>query len=258
VLPDRPTATVIKEAPIFINPGAQTPLRVAAVGTTLNVLGEDAGWLQVEFQDPQWGRRVGWIQKESVRISAPDQRPMDLSIKNEPPVANPSGGARFPAAPPPDRRRASQKGDVGFSYSILHESALADTLPAGWVVAANGNLGRFVGVVGEFGGNYKTINVVGTGINVGIHSYMGGIRLRGETSKAIPFAQFLVGGVRRGVGALGESDSVTDFALQPGGGVDVRVTRQLAIRAQGDYRWIRLDGGHSNEYRFAFGLAIGF
>ena len=78
-------ATVTTAAPIFIVPdSARQPLRVAATGTTLNVLKEDGDWTQVQFADPQWGPRTGWIEAKFIRISRPDLQPMDLSIRNEP------------------------------------------------------------------------------------------------------------------------------------------------------------------------------
>ena len=55
-------ATVTTNAPIYA--AAQetpTPLRVAAVGTRLRVLSTDGDWVEVEYNDPQLGRRVGWV-----------------------------------------------------------------------------------------------------------------------------------------------------------------------------------------------------
>lgn len=75
-------ATVTIAAPIFVQPGAQTPLRIAKVGTTLRVLQEEGEWLEVEFNDPQFGRRVGWVQKKLVQVSRPELEPMDLSVRD--------------------------------------------------------------------------------------------------------------------------------------------------------------------------------
>jgi hypothetical protein len=75
------TAIVITVAPIYLNPDTtRLPLRTASVGTTLRVLDDAGDWLHVQFQDPQYGLRVGYIQKQSVRLSQPAQEPMDLSI----------------------------------------------------------------------------------------------------------------------------------------------------------------------------------
>jgi len=73
-------ATVTSAAPIFIQPGAQTPLRVAKSGTSLKVMQEEGEWAQVEFSDPQFGRRVGWVEKKLLRVFRPELTPMDLSV----------------------------------------------------------------------------------------------------------------------------------------------------------------------------------
>lgn len=55
-------ATIAVEAPVFIRPGAETALRFLSIGTELRVLQESAGWVEVEFTDSQFGRRVGWVE----------------------------------------------------------------------------------------------------------------------------------------------------------------------------------------------------
>ena len=91
------TGTVIAVAPIYLQPTSQTPLRVAAVGTVLKVLKEEGDWVQVEFNDPQWGPRVGWVQAKLIEISTPGLAPMDLSIpKKERPTP---AASQQPVAP---------------------------------------------------------------------------------------------------------------------------------------------------------------
>ena len=46
------------------------PLRQVAAGTRLRILDQTTDWVHVEFDDPQYGRRVGYIQKAFVRIDA--------------------------------------------------------------------------------------------------------------------------------------------------------------------------------------------
>jgi len=82
VLAQDTRASVTTAAPIFIQPGAQVPLRVAAVGTSLKVLKEEGEWVEVEFNDPQFGRRVGWVQTKLIRIARPELQPMDLSVRD--------------------------------------------------------------------------------------------------------------------------------------------------------------------------------
>ncbi|HEV3485535.1 MAG TPA: outer membrane beta-barrel protein [Vicinamibacterales bacterium] len=149
------------------------------------------------------------------------------------------------------------KGDVAFSYSILHDSDLEETLPKGWSVAVNSNLNSTFGIVGEVGGNYKTMDVFGSDLSMSVHSFLGGVRARREAGTMAPFAQVLAGMARASASYLGESEDATEFAIQPGGGVDFRVTERFGLRVQGDYRIITGDET-TNEFRFAVGGVLGF
>jgi hypothetical protein len=72
---------VLQDAPIFLTPDAgRTPLRVVAVGTNLEVLGTENGWLNIRFQDPVHGQRVGYIEAKAVRQETPAYlQPLDLT-----------------------------------------------------------------------------------------------------------------------------------------------------------------------------------
>ena len=69
----------IPEAPIFLRPDNRTqPLRMAKEGSSLVVVKAESGWYQVEFQDPQYGRRIGFVEERFVEaLSTP---PLDLSV----------------------------------------------------------------------------------------------------------------------------------------------------------------------------------
>ena len=62
-------ATVTVEGPVFIRPGAETALKTLTVGTELKVLQEETGWAQVEFNDLQFGRRIGWVEARLIRTA---------------------------------------------------------------------------------------------------------------------------------------------------------------------------------------------
>jgi hypothetical protein len=64
-----PTAVTTATAPVFLKPDATlVPLRQLPVGTRLRIIDEKGDWLHVEFQDRQYGRRVGYIQRAFVRV----------------------------------------------------------------------------------------------------------------------------------------------------------------------------------------------
>lgn len=74
-------AIVTTVAPIMLVPdAARVPLRTAAVGTSLEVLGEEGDWLNVRFRDPQFGPRVGYVETRFVRVIRPETQPLDLSV----------------------------------------------------------------------------------------------------------------------------------------------------------------------------------
>jgi hypothetical protein len=97
-------AIVIDSAPILLLPEpGRTPMRVAARGSALTLLKEDNGWCQVQFQDPQFGLRTGWVQSRFVQVELDALRPRDLSVPTA--VAAPARPSApvvpvRPAAPP--------------------------------------------------------------------------------------------------------------------------------------------------------------
>ena len=78
--------TITLAAPVFVTAGrSQTPLEVARKGSVLRLLGADGDWYRVEFDDPMWGRRVGFVEKKFAIVSPPDNNqlsPVDLSIQD--------------------------------------------------------------------------------------------------------------------------------------------------------------------------------
>jgi hypothetical protein len=77
------TVVVVSAAPIFVVPdGTREPLRVAKEGSTLRLIQQDGEWCNVEFQDPQYGRRTGYVQTKFVKVNARSTQlePVDLSV----------------------------------------------------------------------------------------------------------------------------------------------------------------------------------
>ena len=62
-------AVIIAQAPVFLRPDRnRTPLRTLAPGTAVTVVDEQGDWIRVQFNDPQYGSRVGYIEKKYVEI----------------------------------------------------------------------------------------------------------------------------------------------------------------------------------------------
>jgi hypothetical protein len=119
-------AVVTTTASIYLYPDVvRPPLRTAAVNTRLRVVDEEKdGWLRVEFQDPQFGRRVGYIEARNVRVIMPEQVPLDLSV-TRPPDTSSSEPAEARAVQPetPAVARRFRRGwiDVNLGVAMARE-----------------------------------------------------------------------------------------------------------------------------------------
>ena len=149
--------------------------------------------------------------------------------------------------------------DVGVGYAFLRDDDIDENLPLGWYADISGNISGSLGLVGEVGGSYKTVNDEfdeDLDVKLSVHHLMGGVRLsrRGEGAKV--YAQVLAGGVRGTVKFLDESDSVTDFALQPGIGIEFG-GEGTRLRIGADYRRIFSEGESATQWRATAGIVFG-
>lgn len=148
------------------------------------------------------------------------------------------------------------KAEVSAGYSFLRDETI-DRNSHGWVGSVAGNLSPLLGIVGEIGGNYNTTQILGSDLDLRIHSFLGGAQFSARANPRItPFAHFLLGVARTSGSYLGTGASTTDFAIQPGGGVDWWMRPKVGVRIGGDYRRIFYDGGDSNEFRIQAGLVL--
>jgi hypothetical protein len=165
-------AIVLAAAPIYVYPdSARTPLRTAAADTRLRVVEERAdGWVRVEFQDPQYGRRVGYVESRFLRIVRPNEQPLDLSVP-EAPEAAPAPTAvplRQPAdAHTPGRLRRGWI-DVNIGGAFARETTYADdyTLPV-FEETARGRVDYHfpAGASFDFGGGVMLTREFGLGVS---------------------------------------------------------------------------------------------
>ena len=164
----------------------------------------------------------------------------------------------------------------GYSYA----DAEVSNISKGWNGAVKGNFTNWLGVVGDVSGHYNSQNTTGsegqtvTNVETKIHVYTFtiGPQFTMHIGRVAPFVHLLAGiahtshSVSEHAGNLNfsVSDSSNGFAGIAGGGLDIEVTRPLAIRLiQVDYNYIRFDsfgvkGLHSNAIRVGAGLVIRF
>jgi Outer membrane protein beta-barrel domain len=170
----------------------------------------------------------------------------------------------------------TSNGNVAFSYVLLKDSDVDGTFPKGWLGAVSGRISKSVDIVAEVGQSSKSASepVSGARATLRLLNYGAGPRFVSRASAhAVPFAQVLVGGARASAGidscgtlltpsqcadVRGVDSATNGFALQPGGGADIALSRRVGVRLQSDYRYIRIEGENLHEVRFATGVVVRF
>lgn len=159
----------------------------------------------------------------------------------------------------------------------------------GFEISGVGNVNRYVGIKGDFSGHYKnyefdvpTFGTVTTTdqfkVKTSLYNFLGGVQVkdnRKEGSRFRPFAHALAGVAHArakvdgsflsspfcgqlGVDCLaGFDESTTGFAAAIGGGIDIKATDKISIRAvQFDYNPNRIGGSTQNNFRFGVGVVF--
>src|SRR5262245_37572106 len=133
---------------------------------------------------------------------------------------------------------AQSRFEVAGAYQFMrdqdiakHDPDLSANFPAGWMASAGINVWSSLAAIGEVSGSFKTLSIPGDKPKLRVYTFMGGPRLRRSVRTGInPFAQILFGSARASTSVLGIRETVTDFAYQPGGGVDLSTGGPVAVR----------------------------
>ncbi len=159
--------------------------------------------------------------------------------------------------------RPVRTGDFWGGYQFMRDYDRGESFPEGWFVSGAGYLTNSIAIVGEVAGSRwsDTNPDFDLTANVDVTSYLGGLRVRRNVGPLSPFAQILGGGARAKATLTGFGTEVTEsetaLAIQPGGGVDVPLTDQVAARVTLDYRRIFFEGQGTNQIRVAVGIVVG-
>jgi hypothetical protein len=150
--------------------------------------------------------------------------------------------------------------EIGLGYAFLRDDEIDEDFPLGWYADIAGNLTSSLGLVAELGGSYKTIDS-GLGddtldVKLSVYTAMGGLRLTHRGDGANFYLQVLAGAAKAKVTFLDESDSVTDFALQPGVGLEFGTGGSVGFRVGADYRRVFSEGEGVNQWRATAGFVI--
>ena len=159
------------------------------------------------------------------------------------------------------------RGEVfgGYSYSNLDTRGVTQRLDAnGWEGSATANLTRWVGLEADGAGHYTSLTVFGTKVPIRQYSLMAGPRFAYHFGTVMPFAHVLFGVDRLSANVLGSpSGSDNAFTAAAGGGVDVSISRSIAVRLlQAEFVLTRHQetsgAGTQKNFRVAAGLVFRF
>ena len=134
------------------------------------------------------------------------------------------------------------------------------TFPAGWFGSLAVDVVGPVAAVAEVSGSYKSLSVLESwsGQNVDFsannHTAMGGPRVTWRAGRVAPYEQMLFG-LSRIASSIDWTTGTfaaarNNFAMTPGGGVDLRFSDRGAIRVGGNVRLTRVDRGMPGSERY--------
>jgi len=161
-------------------------------------------------------------------------------------------------------RGEAPKAEIFGGYQYFHANSGTSGLGGfnlnGWNASASGFFTRNLGVTADFSGSYGTPSVLGVGVKTNFYTFLFGPTVRvPNSSRLTPFAHVLFGGGRLSGSAFGVSASSTDFTWAAGGGVDVNLSRNFAIRmGQADFLQTRVAGSSQNNFRYSTGIVLKF
>jgi hypothetical protein len=138
----------------------------------------------------------------------------------------------------------------GYAYSRFNPNGADSSNLNGWEISAQYKFTRWLGAVGDFGGEYGTIADVPSS---SLHTFLFGPQVS-FPARVSPFAHVLLGGAHVGLNG-GPSD--TSFAAAIGVGIDARLAHGVAWRViQGDYLRTNFFGGGQNNARISTCIVI--
>jgi hypothetical protein len=136
------------------------------------------------------------------------------------------------------------QGDVGTSYSFVHFGPGSNANGGSFSAAVNTN--RWFGIAGDFGVYSESPTTIFT--------FLAGPRLSlRERGQFTPYVETLIGDTHFTTTGL---PGTNGFTVLLGGGVDLGMSRSVALRPQFDYLAIRTGGSTLNTARISVGLAF--
>jgi opacity protein-like surface antigen len=133
----------------------------------------------------------------------------------------------------------------------------------GWNGALAGNVNKWFAIVADVGGQTSNVTEVDFQERIKSRTYLFGPQVSFRHKRFTPFVRVLAGVATVKTNAIesGQTFSFadTEFVWAAGGGLDIRVTRRVAIRAfQLDYLRTKFFGESQHNGRLSVGLVFRF
>ena len=173
--------------------------------------------------------------------------------------------APAPAPPEPTRVNAF----IGYSYYSTNLSTVGRASTYGWEASGEVRLYRWFGIVGDIDTHYgsqgfpicqtfPTSGYVCSTFSADIieRNFLVGPSLSIRKGNFRPFLHVLAGGAHVNAGLFQGYDN--SFAAAAGGGIDIRLSRRISWRFQGDYLRTQFFGVRQDNGRFSTGPVFRF
>lgn len=163
----------------------------------------------------------------------------------------------------PARAQNTPKVELMGGYNYLRSDLGGANLSLnGWQASVTENLNSWFGGTAEFSGFYANITppLGPPDINVNAHSFLFGPQFsHRKNPNFTPFIHVLLGGFRGSQGYLDISQPKTDFAAEFGGGIDIKIHKNIAIRViQADYVATPFLDQRQDNVRLSAGIVLRF
>jgi opacity protein-like surface antigen len=163
---------------------------------------------------------------------------------------------------------------VGYSYESADINSLTVNPGRAGLHGVNleytRNINKLVGITADFSGHIKRESFASAGGNIQHdreqYNFLGGLQFKARNqTRAMPFAHALLGsGLFRGFSAILSPasntyffDDAKSFAAVVGGGLDVRASKRITIRAiQADYNPTFFGRSRQDNLRLSFGVVF--
>jgi len=151
---------------------------------------------------------------------------------------------------------------IGYSY-LNADLPGGRTSLNGWNGSVEVRVLPFIGMVGDFSGNYGTQSFAvppAFAVNASVHqhNFLFGPRVSFTVGKFRPFAHSLIGASHISASAFEFSDSDTSFADALGGGIDYHLIPLISWRVQIDALQTRFFSRTQEDVRVSTGIVVHF